>query len=321
MNIPIDGSHNDIAPELLQAYIDGDADPALRERLDAAFAADPALRAAFDAAAARDARMRARLREAFDPALDAPVPAHLLALLAGDDAPHTSEMPAAEHPVAAHAVGEHAVGEHAVAEHAVTAHGGTRSGGEDPTGRADASAPGASVTSLSTVRSARASEAEASSRTRHAPRRWLPLAAAAAVGVLAVGLWLRTQAPNTPWREDNGVRIATGALADGLDQALASEPRADDAVRIGLSFRDRDGRWCRSFTLPAEALAGLACRRGGDWELVASAALDVPPADGDALRQASADLPAEVLDAIDARIDGDAALAEQERAARETGWR
>lgn len=92
-------------------------------------------------------------------------------------------------------------------------------------------------------------------------------------------------------------------------------------MRIGLSFRDRDRRWCRSFTLPAEALAGLACRRGEDWDVVASAALDAPPAENDTLRQASADLPAYVLAAIDARIDGDAALAEQERAARETGWR
>lgn len=304
MNTPIH-----IDPDLLQAYIDGDADPEMRARIDAAFAADPALCAAFDAAAARDARMRSRLRAAFDPALDEPVPAHLLALLGDDAVARTREATDAVHAAVAPAV----------MESAVPAHGDTEGVADDRAGRADASAPGAVVTPLSTARSARASEP--SSRTRRTSRRWLPLAAAAAVGVLAVGLWLRTQTPDTPWREDNGARIAVGALADGLDTALASDPRPDDAVRIGLSFRDRDRRWCRSFTLPAEALAGLACRRGDDWDVVASAALDAPPAANDTLRQASADLPAEVLAAIDARIDGDAALAEQERTAREAGWR
>ena len=305
-----------IDPELLQAYIDGDADPAMRARIDAAFRADPALRAAFDAAAARDARMRARLRDTFDPALDEVAPAHLLALLTGDEAPRTGERPAAEY-----AVAEHAVVEHAVAERALAASGGPDRKGDDRAGTGDASAPGASVAALPTARTARASATQASSGRRRAPRRWPPFVAAAAVAALTLGLWLRTQAPAPLWREADGIRIATGVLAEGLDRALASAPAPSDAVRIGLSFRDREGRWCRSFTLPAEALAGLACRRGDGWRLVASAALDAPPVDGDTLRQASADLPPAIRDAIDARIAGDAAEAGQERAARAADWR
>jgi hypothetical protein len=39
------------------------------------------------------------------------------------------------------------------------------------------------------------------------------------------------------------------------------------------------------------------------------------------MRQASSSLPRSILEAVDARIDGSALTAEQERQAREGGWR
>ena len=68
---------NPIDDDTLQAYVDGELDAAEAARVDAALAQD-------DALAGRVRQMRAlnaRLRAAFDPVLDEPVPAHLSALL------------------------------------------------------------------------------------------------------------------------------------------------------------------------------------------------------------------------------------------------
>lgn len=66
-----------IDEQTLQAYIDRELDADATARLDAAIATDPTL-----AARAAQARaLRTRLREAFDPVLDEPVPARLAALL------------------------------------------------------------------------------------------------------------------------------------------------------------------------------------------------------------------------------------------------
>lgn len=68
---------NPIDDDTLQAYVDGQLDAASAAHVDAALAQD-------DALAGRVRRMRAlnaRLRAAFDPVLDEPVPAHLSDLL------------------------------------------------------------------------------------------------------------------------------------------------------------------------------------------------------------------------------------------------
>ncbi|MGQ3075938.1 MAG: NepR family anti-sigma factor, partial [Ferrovibrionaceae bacterium] len=45
--------------------------------------------------------------------------------------------------------------------------------------------------------------------------------------------------------------VASGAVATALERQLASAPGG--AVAVQLSFRARDGRWCRSFTTAATA--------------------------------------------------------------------
>ncbi|MFN3843995.1 MAG: zf-HC2 domain-containing protein, partial [Rehaibacterium terrae] len=59
-----------ISDERLMAYVDGELDAAQAAQVEAAIAADPALAAAV----ARQRRLRERLRAAFDPVLDQPVP-------------------------------------------------------------------------------------------------------------------------------------------------------------------------------------------------------------------------------------------------------
>jgi hypothetical protein len=91
-------------------------------------------------------------------------------------------------------------------------------------------------------------------------------------------------------------------------------------VSIGLSFRDHDGRWCRTFALAGTpSRAGMACRDADRrWQL--SHLVDAGAADA-GLRQAATAMPPAVLVAVDARIAGEPLDAEQERRARDGGWR
>lgn len=109
--------------------------------------------------------------------------------------------------------------------------------------------------------------------------------------------------------------LASGAIARALDTQLASAPGG--AVAVQISFKARDGRWCRSFSTAAQA--GLACREtDGAWAL-----RQVAPAtaNGGGMRQAASSLPPAVLAAIDEALAGEALNAEQEKAARDAGWR
>lgn len=132
---------------------------------------------------------------------------------------------------------------------------------------------------------------------------------------LLLGTLLGTRLAQTG-EDGQGRLVATGAIARALDQQLASAPGG--AVAVQVSFKARDGRYCRSFS--TAATAGLACREAdGAWALQQLAAVDAGPGGG--MRQAASALPPAVLAAIDARMAGEALNAEQERAARDAGWR
>lgn len=109
--------------------------------------------------------------------------------------------------------------------------------------------------------------------------------------------------------------VATGEIAKALNQQLASAPTG--AVAVQLSFKANDGRYCRTFS--TTTTAGLACREAdGAWALQQVAAVNALNGD---MRQASSSLPPSVLAAVDATMAGDALNAEQEKAARDAGWR
>lgn len=109
--------------------------------------------------------------------------------------------------------------------------------------------------------------------------------------------------------------LASGAIAQALDRQLASAPTG--AVAVQISFKAKDGRWCRSFS--TNASAGLACREAdGAWALQQVVAASIS---GGEMRQASSSLPPSVLAAIDTAMAGEALNAEQEKAARDAGWR
>lgn len=294
----------------LQAYVDGELAPADIARVEAAIAADPALAAQVE----REHRLRARLRVAFDPVLDEPMPARFAALLQGNGdaadgrmrgdaiAPGDLDAGHRDSPVGASgmAVGSGETGPAADGARVSPAEGAARNEGHG-------------LDAADNIVPMRA-RGERPPRARwHAP----VYALAASLAVLAISLWLRPS--GGPVQMQDGELVARGELARGLDTALASEPTADAALAIGLSFRDDDGRICRSFVQRAEpALAGLACREGDRWTLPVLGRAG--SGEEGELRQAASGIPPEVQAAVDARLQDDAFDAEAERAARDAGW-
>ncbi|QDH68995.1 hypothetical protein [Marilutibacter alkalisoli] len=152
---------------------------------------------------------------------------------------------------------------------------------------------------------------------------WGAMAASLLLGML-VAQWFHARddrgGSGVLMADAGGQLQAHGRLVEALDVRLASAPGADDDISIGISFRDTDGRYCRSFALQgARVQAGLACRDDAGWHVPVLEETDAMPT-GE-LRLASTPLPAAVLAAVDARIDGEPLDAEGERAARAAGWR
>ncbi len=145
------------------------------------------------------------------------------------------------------------------------------------------------------------------------PQRWVPFALAASLALgLLVGHGLH--ADDAPIRVQGAHMIAQGALAKALDTQLASAQPADAETRIGLSFRRKDGNWCRSFT--GGALAGVACRSGSQWRL--EQVLPGQREEG-AYRQASSGDPRIVATVEELMADAPADAAAEMRA-RDSDW-
>jgi hypothetical protein len=223
--------------EIFFAWLDGELDPAERTNVEAAIADDPALAARAEAHLA----MHARLKSAFAPILDEPVPDGIAA----------------------------------AARDNVFLFDNRRSRWALP----------------SVVQ-------------------WAAMAATLLVGLVA-GSLLGVRQPAAP----QSAIVASASLDEALDRGLASAPAAQ-GPRIGLTFRDRDGKICRSFT-GADG-QGLACRDGDAWTIRAL----MPTAEGQSgtFRMASGPDPA-IAALIDRSIAGEPFDAAQEKASRDAGWR
>jgi len=142
---------------------------------------------------------------------------------------------------------------------------------------------------------------------------WAAMAACLALGVLVGRMLWPEQGPLVA---RGGVLIARGDLDKALTTRLAAE---GGAIRVGLTFKARDGGYCRTFASAADHLAGLACRRDGRWAAQVTSAWNPQPTAG--YRTAASATPPAVLAAVDATIAGEALDAAAERAARDGGWR
>lgn len=151
---------------------------------------------------------------------------------------------------------------------------------------------------------------------RKPPPLWVQMGALAAT--LAIGIVtgnLLTGGASSPIEPEAGRLVASAGLEEALYARLASAP-ADSGPRIGLTFRDKTGAICRTFE--EQAASGLACREGGDWRI--RSLYQSPEGQASDYRMASGQDP-QLMEAVEASIDGEPFDAEQERKAMERGWR
>lgn len=142
---------------------------------------------------------------------------------------------------------------------------------------------------------------------------WGAMAATLAVGIL-IGTVVPHHREAAPVEVQGGKLYAASALKDALNTELASAPAGD--VRIGMTFRDSGGAICRSFT--ARASSGLACHDQHGWRLRGLFA--APEGQGGEYRMAVGMDP-NLAALVDATISGAAFDANQEKAARNRGWK
>ncbi len=154
-----------------------------------------------------------------------------------------------------------------------------------------------------------------SSTPRWRAREWTALAASLLVGVF-VG-W-RVFSPAEPlMAAESDALVARGVLAAALDSQLASAQSPGSDVLIGVTFRSREGSFCRSFVLAGQRTVGLACHAGGDWRIAATVVTDISAGE---IRQAGSALPTAIAAAIEDRIAGSTFDAAEERDAQANGW-
>lgn len=151
------------------------------------------------------------------------------------------------------------------------------------------------------------------------PRRaalWGGLATATFVGGVLLGPYFG--------QADRSLAVGPGgALMDErlvhvLETRLAADGADGEGRSVGLTFRDDEGQWCRTFRAAEAEVAGLACREQNGWTMRVLAPTEGAPGE---IRMAGADTPDAVLAAVDAMISGEAVDAAAEAGARKAGWR
>lgn len=146
-------------------------------------------------------------------------------------------------------------------------------------------------------------------------RSWLrygAMAASLAIALLA-GIQIGKSDEDSLLASANGQLIAAAALDDTLTGQLASADQGE--IRVGLSFKDSAGRYCRSFAAPAAA--GLACRDGDHWHVEGLFAGSGKEGE----YRMAAGMDPRLADLIDGMIVGEPLDADEEAAAKNDGWR
>jgi hypothetical protein len=143
-------------------------------------------------------------------------------------------------------------------------------------------------------------------RAPAAPGRWMRIAGPALAASLVLALVGLSLWPSGDY--------ARGDLAETLDGQLVATQAADAPVRILISFRDKQGHYCRGFA--GEARSGIACRDDSGWRLHRLYEGSAPASTE--FQQAGS---AELMAAIQNMAAGPALDAEDEARAARLGWR
>ncbi|WP_028100724.1 anti-sigma factor [Pseudoduganella violaceinigra] len=179
----------------------------------------------------------------------------------------------------------------------------------------------ATVVSLDSVRARREAEQQAARKASRGRRwswpEWGALAAMLMLGVMAghYGLGMLPAEQGETVASRDGVLVAQGRLAAALEQQLGG---SGGPVRIVSSFLAQDNSYCRSF-MTAQDMSGLACKQGGAWKVQLAVQGQGRGQQGE-YRQAAAEMPAPVQDAVDQRIAGQPLDAKAEQEAVQRKW-
>ena len=142
---------------------------------------------------------------------------------------------------------------------------------------------------------------------------WAAMAATLVVGLVAGQLVGGSS--DGPVEQRGGTMVAAASLDRALGAQLASAGN-DGPIRVGMTFRSRDGAICRSFT--DGGASGLACRDGDAWRLEGLLAAPQSP-NGDYRMAAGEDPRLAAL--IEDRIAGEPFDSVAEKAARDANWK
>jgi hypothetical protein len=138
----------------------------------------------------------------------------------------------------------------------------------------------------------------------------LPAAAALACG-LVIGIMVHPEADIV---SSHGGLVAQGRLDQALNRQLASAGGGE----VGITFRDKAGRYCRTFTTTGSSpLAGVACHDAGEWHI---AAIGATEAERGTYRQAASGMPDFLRSAVSSMISGEPLDAQAEQKARDSEW-
>jgi len=148
-------------------------------------------------------------------------------------------------------------------------------------------------------------------KTRPILTRWREAAALAAC--LVLGLMIGIGVSRGPVSAGAGGLYASGSLAAALDDQVGG---ADGAVKVAVSFRDKQGSYCRVFS--SSAADGIACRDASGWALRRTQQGSTTQR-GDYAQAGSSD--PELMAAAQDMMAGEPLDAKAEEAARGAGWR
>jgi hypothetical protein len=170
----------------------------------------------------------------------------------------------------------------------------------------------------------RAVPERSASRARPLRTRWRVPASMAASLIVGLGVGYFVLSPvNSPlMRSASGAMIARGPLAAALSNQLAAEQSPASPVQIGLSFLAKSGDYCRTFVLSGTTSpAGLACRRGLEWQVVTLTEERAAAVGESGYRTAGSAVPATILKSVEDQISGEPLDQAAERAARRQAWK
>lgn len=142
--------------------------------------------------------------------------------------------------------------------------------------------------------------------------------AATFVGGLALGYAAAHETGGPLTVRGDGALVARGDLVRALNETPSGQV---GPIRIGLSFKSTDRRYCRTFEMAAARLAGIACRQGAGWVTRMTATTPDAPAPNLGYRTAASPMPAAVMTAVGGMMAGDALDEATERQVRAQGWK